>query len=105
MLSLAAGRYSCFKGGRCTQHQDQNQIWVRYVMVQNLVPSIREAADWDVLIGHYLGVDHVGHTYDVHSPHMAAKLQQMNQHVEQVRCGDSTAPLCLCTGTDPSRGQ
>ena len=73
-------------------------------MVQNLVPSIREAADWDVLIGHYLGVDHVGHTYDVHSPHMAAKLQQMNQHVEQVRCGDSTAPLCSCTGTDPSRG-
>ncbi|KAA6426392.1 MAG: GPI ethanolamine phosphate transferase 3-like, partial [Trebouxia sp. A1-2] len=50
----------------------------------NLIPSIRKPADWDVVIGHYLGVDHAGHTYDVHSPHMAAKLQQMNQYVEQV---------------------
>ncbi|KAL3142807.1 hypothetical protein ABBQ38_003106 [Trebouxia sp. C0009 RCD-2024] len=50
---------------------------------QSLVPSMREPDKWDVLIGHYLGVDHVGHTYDVHSPHMASKLQQMNQHVDQ----------------------
>ena len=38
---------------------------------------------WDVLIGHYLGVDHAGHTFDVSSPHMAAKLLQMNEHVTQ----------------------
>ncbi len=62
-------------------------------MLQNLIPSIREPAEWDVMIGHYLGVDHVGHTYDVHSPLMAAKLQQMNQHVEQVRCDDHTMSL------------
>lgn len=55
------------------------------MLLQNLVPSIREPEGWELLIGHYLGVDHVGHTYDVHSPHMAAKLQQMNQHVAQVR--------------------
>ena len=47
---------------------------------------MREPDKWDLLIGHYLGVDHVGHTYDVHSPHMVSKLQQMNQHVDQVRC-------------------
>lgn len=47
---------------------------------------MREPDKWDLLIGHYLGVDHVGHTYDVHSPHMAVKLQQMNEHVDQVRC-------------------
>ncbi|KAL0033440.1 hypothetical protein WJX77_009614 [Trebouxia sp. C0004] len=59
-------------------HTVDDGVW------QNLIPTIREPAEWDVVIGHYLGVDHVGHTYDVHSPHMAAKLQQMNQHVEQV---------------------
>ncbi|KAL0051642.1 hypothetical protein WJX82_011079 [Trebouxia sp. C0006] len=59
-------------------HTVDDGVW------QNLIPSIREPAEWDVMIGHYLGVDHVGHTYDVHSPLMAAKLQQMNQHVEQV---------------------
>lgn len=71
----------------CTQserqlHRDNN--WCNGT--QSLVPSMREPDKWDVLIGHYLGVDHVGHTYDVHSPHMASKLQQMNQHVDQVRC-------------------
>ncbi len=65
-------------------------------MLQNLIPSIREPAEWDLVIGHYLGVDHVGHTYDVLSPHMAAKLQQMNQHVEQVRCDDLQCP-CIAT--------
>ena len=56
-------------------------------MLQHLEPSINQPADWDFAIGHYLGVDHVGHTYDIHSPHMAAKLHQMNEHVAQVRCG------------------
>ena len=61
---------------------------------QNLVPSMREPHKWDLLIGHYLGVDHVGHTYDVHSPHMASKLQQMNEHVDQVRCACTSADDC-----------
>ena len=58
-----------------------------FALLQHLVPSMKQPADWDLMIGHYLGVDHVGHTYDIHSPHMAAKLHQMNEHVAQVRCG------------------
>ena len=64
-------------------------------MVQNLMPSIKEPGSWDVLVGHYLGVDHVGHTYDVHSSHMAAKLQQMNEHVEKVRCDVICVHVCF----------
>ncbi|GAB7353400.1 hypothetical protein MBLNU459_g3874t1 [Dothideomycetes sp. NU459] len=33
---------------------------------------------WDVIVGHYLGVDHAGHRYGPHHPAMAAKLQEMN---------------------------
>ncbi|KAF2755698.1 alkaline phosphatase-like protein [Pseudovirgaria hyperparasitica] len=33
---------------------------------------------WDVVIGHYLGVDHAGHRYGPDHPAMTAKLQQMN---------------------------
>ncbi|EMC96161.1 hypothetical protein BAUCODRAFT_465105 [Baudoinia panamericana UAMH 10762] len=33
---------------------------------------------WDVLIGHYLGVDHAGHRYGPDHPEMAAKLRQMD---------------------------
>lgn len=62
-------------------------------LLQHLLPSLREPAGWDVVIGHYLGVDHVGHTFDVHSPHMSEKLQQMDQHVAQVRCGYGLRPF------------
>lgn len=55
------------------------------VVLQHLLPSIQQPEEWDVLIGHYLGVDHVGHTFDVHTQHMRAKLLQMNQHVARVR--------------------
>ncbi len=33
---------------------------------------------WDVLIGHYLGVDHAGHRYGPDHPAMTDKLQQMD---------------------------
>lgn len=36
------------------------------------------ASRWDVVIGHYLGVDHAGHRYGPDHPAMAAKLQEMN---------------------------
>ena len=32
----------------------------------------------EVIISHFLGVDHVGHTYGPHDKHMAEKLQQMD---------------------------
>lgn len=34
--------------------------------------------DWDVLIAHFLGVDHCGHRYGPDHPAMADKLTQMN---------------------------
>jgi predicted AlkP superfamily pyrophosphatase or phosphodiesterase len=37
-----------------------------------------------VLIGHYLGADHAGHTHGVRSPQMAAKLAQMDAQVATV---------------------
>ena len=37
---------------------------------------------WDVLIAHYLGVDHAGHAHGVSSPEMLAKLRQLDGEVE-----------------------
>ena len=34
--------------------------------------------DWDLLIAHFLGVDHCGHTYGPSHPMMADKLRQMD---------------------------
>lgn len=40
--------------------------------------------DWDVLVAHYLGVDHAGHTFGVSSPSMVDKLHQMDDQVAEV---------------------
>lgn len=36
------------------------------------------ASSWDVIFGHYLGVDHAGHRYGPEHPAMTAKLRQMD---------------------------
>ena len=40
--------------------------------------------DWDVIIAHFLGVDHVGHRYGPFHPAMKDKLLQMNQVLESM---------------------
>uniref|UniRef100_A0A4W3IHM7 GPI ethanolamine phosphate transferase 3, catalytic subunit n=1 Tax=Callorhinchus milii TaxID=7868 RepID=A0A4W3IHM7_CALMI len=41
-------------------------------------------SDWDVLIAHFLGVDHCGHRYGPDHPAMADKLNQMNEMLRSV---------------------
>ncbi|KAL3691933.1 hypothetical protein R1sor_005584 [Riccia sorocarpa] len=52
-------------------------------VIRELFPALHRD-DWDVLIGHFLGVDHVGHTFDVESPRMGEKLRQYNDVIERV---------------------
>jgi phosphatidylinositol glycan class O len=46
-------------------------------VIKNLFPELKKK-DWNLLIGHFLGVDHVGHTHGPSSPFMRNKLRQMN---------------------------
>jgi phosphatidylinositol glycan class O len=52
--------------------------------LQHLPEALDHPERWDVLIAHYLGVDHAGHTHGVSSKQMAAKLAQMDDQVSQV---------------------
>lgn len=40
--------------------------------------------DWDVLIAHFLGVDHCGHKYGPMHFQMSRKLDEMNKVVESI---------------------
>ncbi|KAL9240737.1 hypothetical protein vseg_014922 [Gypsophila vaccaria] len=51
--------------------------------IEHLVPSLNEG-DWDVLIAHFLGVDHAGHIFGVNTEPMIQKLEQYNKIVEEV---------------------
>ena len=52
---------------------------------QGLLPALRRPGDWDVLVAHYLGVDHAGHSQGISGPAMTAKLHQLNSHILQVQ--------------------
>ncbi|XP_057776825.1 uncharacterized protein LOC130995522 [Salvia miltiorrhiza] len=51
--------------------------------ITNLFPTLYKE-DWDVLIAHFLGVDHAGHIYGVDSAPMIEKLEQYNEVIEKV---------------------
>ncbi|TMW63072.1 hypothetical protein Poli38472_005690 [Pythium oligandrum] len=46
-------------------------------VIRHLFPELKES-DWGLLIAHFLGVDHVGHTHGPSSVYMTDKLKEMN---------------------------
>uniref|UniRef100_A0A803LWD1 GPI ethanolamine phosphate transferase 2 C-terminal domain-containing protein n=2 Tax=Chenopodium quinoa TaxID=63459 RepID=A0A803LWD1_CHEQI len=51
--------------------------------IEHLIPSLHDE-DWDVLIAHFLGVDHAGHIFGVNTMPMIQKLEQYNSIMEEV---------------------
>ncbi|XP_035248223.1 GPI ethanolamine phosphate transferase 3 [Anguilla anguilla] len=52
-------------------------------ILQHLYPTM-EGSDWDVIIAHFLGVDHCGHRFGPDHPAMADKLTQMDEVIRSV---------------------
>ncbi|XP_031488266.1 uncharacterized protein LOC116256161 isoform X1 [Nymphaea colorata] len=52
-------------------------------VIEHLFPALY-SEDWDVLIAHFLGVDHAGHIFGVDSSPMIEKLKTYNQVLEKV---------------------
>ncbi|XP_043831857.1 GPI ethanolamine phosphate transferase 3 isoform X2 [Dromiciops gliroides] len=50
-------------------------------ILEHLFPTM-DRDDWDLLIAHFLGVDHCGHKHGPHHPEMAKKLNQMDQMLQ-----------------------
>jgi hypothetical protein len=52
-------------------------------VISNMFPEM-ETKEWDLIIGHMLGVDHVGHRYYANHPSMADKLLQVNSFIANI---------------------
>lgn len=52
--------------------------------VRDKLKSELSRPDWDLLIAHYLGVDHCGHRYGPNHPAMAVKLTEMDAAIENI---------------------
>ncbi|KAG2466849.1 PIGO transferase, partial [Polypterus senegalus] len=57
------------------------------ILEDNLISQMQKNVkrkDWDIIIAHFLGVDHCGHRYGPDHPAMAEKLTQMDQVIRSV---------------------
>jgi len=67
-----------------THPYDSLNVWDLHTVdngvTEHIFPLLeeKESKKWDVLIGHYLGVDHAGHRYGPDHPAMNTKLKQMD---------------------------
>lgn len=52
--------------------------------IRKILPNELSTNDWDVIIAHYLGVDHCGHKYGPLHSEMSRKLNEMNGEIEKV---------------------
>lgn len=69
---------------------DSFNVWDLHTVdngvIDNIFPLLKPEAkgQWDVLIGHLLGVDHAGHRYGPNHPAMTSKLQQMDGFIRDL---------------------
>lgn len=56
------------------------------------VPSTLSSPDWDCMIMHYLGLDHIGHKAGPKSPNMIPKQREMDGIVQQIFTAMQTQP-------------
>lgn len=76
-------------------------------VIEHMYPLLdrSRSKEWDVLIGHFLGLDHVGHRYGPHHLAMKEKLHQMNNVIEDVisKIDDKTLLIVMGDhGMDPT---
>ncbi|KAJ5826144.1 hypothetical protein N7474_003282 [Penicillium riverlandense] len=73
-----------------THAYDSFNVWDLHTVdngvTEHLFPLLRaeNRTKWDVIFGHYLGVDHAGHRYGPNHAAMAAKLQEMDRVIRDV---------------------
>lgn len=53
-------------------------------VLKHLYPLINNDKRWDLIIGHFLGVDHIGHRFGPNHYSMKDKLHQMNDNIRKV---------------------
>jgi phosphatidylinositol glycan class O len=67
---------------------DSLNVWDLHTVdngvIEHLYPLLETPEKWDLLVGHFLGVDHVGHRYGPNHYTMKQKLNQMNDVISHV---------------------
>lgn len=72
-----------------TRPYDSFNVWDLHTVdngvIEHIMPLLTTSpAPWDVIFGHFLGVDHAGHRYGPDHQAMAEKLNQMNSVLQEI---------------------
>lgn len=92
-----------------THPYDSFNVWDLHTVdngvLEHIMPLLASPPGrWDVIFGHFLGVDHAGHRYGPDHQAMAEKLNQMNSVLQQIisKIDDDTLLIVLGDhGMDP----
>lgn len=85
--------HSLFPGyfdANLTHAYDSFNVWDLYTVdngvTEHLLPLLKpeNISKWDVIFGHYLGVDHAGHRYGPDHPTTSAKLREMDNVLREI---------------------
>ncbi|KAK2591812.1 mannose-ethanolamine phosphotransferase gpi13 [Conoideocrella luteorostrata] len=83
---------------------DSFNVWDLHTVDNGVIDHIFPLMDaesngqWDLLIGHCLGVDHAGHRYGPAHPAMNAKLKQMDEFIRQLTATIDDRTLLVVMG-------
>lgn len=74
--------------GNLSKPYDSFNVWDLHTVdngvIENIFPVLEKKSQWDLLVGHLLGVDHAGHRYGPNHPEMTKKLQQMDGFIQDL---------------------
>ena len=85
-----------------THAYDSFNVWDLHTVdngvTEHLLPLLAAKNEWDVIFGHYLGVDHAGHRYGPDHPAMGTKLRQMDEVLRDVITSLDSEALLVVMG-------
>ena len=83
--ALFPGRFDAHR----TRAYDSFNVWDLHTVddgvAAHLFPLLERPGEWDVVIAHFLGLDHAGHRYGPDHPATGAKLRQMDGLLRRAR--------------------
>ncbi|KAL2164135.1 hypothetical protein VTH06DRAFT_3349 [Thermothelomyces fergusii] len=88
--------------GNLSRAYDSFNVWDLHTVdngvIEHIFPLMAKRDDWDVLIGHCLGVDHAGHRYGPNHPEMAKKLRQMDGFIRDLAASIDEETVLIVMG-------
>ncbi|KAK4155922.1 GPI ethanolamine phosphate transferase 3 [Chaetomidium leptoderma] len=74
--------------GNLSRAYDSFNVWDLHTVdngvIEHIFPLMDRKSEWDLVIGHCLGVDHAGHRYGPNHPEMTKKLRQMDGFIRDL---------------------